>query len=242
MAVQIGICDDEEVQLNYLTGLVESWALEANVRISVSTYPSAESFFFDWSENKTFDILLLDIQMKEMDGMELARRIRERDDALQIVFVTGIPDYIAEGYDVRALHYLIKPVTPQKLHKVLSKALLLMEKRRPSVLIEAEDTTLRLYLSDILYLEARGRNMELHTKDRIYLCHSGITALEDKLAKASADFPVFFRTHRSFLVNLGLLNRIDHTAVILEDGTELPLSRRLYQDACRAMINYMKNG
>lgn len=83
--------------------------------VKTSDFSSAEAFLFKYEEDKSFDILLLDIQMKAMDGVELAEKIRENNDGVQIVFITGFTDYFSRGYDLSAFHYLIKPVKKRKV-------------------------------------------------------------------------------------------------------------------------------
>lgn len=95
---------------------------ENQIAIGAECFLSAESFLFHYAEDKTYDILLLDIEMGKMDGVTMAREIRRDNQTVQIVFITGYSDYISEGYEVAALHYLMKPVNEQKLYAVLDRA------------------------------------------------------------------------------------------------------------------------
>ena len=105
---KIGICDDNQNDSEYLAELLQTWAKQSGYSLNIETFLSAESFLFHYAEEKAYDILLLDIEMGEMDGVELAKRIRQENDTVQLVFITGYPDYIGEGYEVAALHYLMK--------------------------------------------------------------------------------------------------------------------------------------
>ena len=115
------VCDDERADALYVSDFIKKWASDHEVMVHVEEFPSAEAFLFEYEEVQTFDILFLDIEMKAdgMNGIELAAKLRERDHAIQIVFVTGYMDYIAEGYDVKALHYLLKPGTQVPLSRGL---------------------------------------------------------------------------------------------------------------------------
>ena len=123
-AYKIAICDDSQADADYIATLVKEWAKDRIVKIR--TYPSAEAFMFNYAEEKDYDILLLDIEMgKEMgkmDGVTMAKAIRKDNESVQIVFITGYSEYIADGYDVAALHYLIKPVKKEQLWSVLDRA------------------------------------------------------------------------------------------------------------------------
>ena len=117
------ICDDNAADLNDLSNLLSLWAADRGITVTIDRFPSAESFLFHYVEVKNYDLLLLDIEMGAMDGVTMAKRIRKDDESVQIVFITGYSDYIAEGYDVAALHYLMKPVNRDKLFSVLDRAL-----------------------------------------------------------------------------------------------------------------------
>ena len=122
MAYRIAICDDSQHDAEYVLSLLTNWANKNQIAIQTECFPSAESFLFHYAEDKTYDILLLDIEMGKMDGVTMAREIRRDNQTVQIVFITGYSDYISEGYEVAALHYLMKPVNEQKLYAVLDRA------------------------------------------------------------------------------------------------------------------------
>ena len=122
MKYKLAVCDDEERQIQYLAALVRDWAEQSGRMVSIRPFFSAEEFLFQYEEEKDYDILLLDIEMGNTNGVELAKRIRQENDAVQIVFITGYPDFIGEGYEVGALHYLLKPVSGEKLNQVLDRA------------------------------------------------------------------------------------------------------------------------
>ena len=122
MAYRVAICDDSQRDAEYVLSLLTNWAKKNQIAIQTECFPSAESFLFHYAEDKTYDILLLDIEMGMMDGVTMAREIRRDNQTVQIVFITGYSDYISEGYEVAALHYLMKPVNEQKLYAVLNRA------------------------------------------------------------------------------------------------------------------------
>ena len=128
---KIAICDDSQADVEYIAKLVKEWAKDKIVVIK--TYPSAEAFMFNYAEEKDFDILLLDIEMGKMDGVTMAKAIRQDNESVQIVFITGYSEYIADGYDVAALHYLIKPVKTEQLLSVLDRAAERLKKNEKDV-------------------------------------------------------------------------------------------------------------
>jgi len=130
---RFAICDDAAADADYIKSLILEWNREAGHPLRIESYPSAEAFLFAYEDDDSVDVLFLDIEMKEMSGVELAGRLREMGAGLQIVFITGYMDYIEQGYDVEALHYLLKPVTGEKLRHVLERAMKRLSARgRPS--------------------------------------------------------------------------------------------------------------
>jgi DNA-binding LytR/AlgR family response regulator len=235
MDLTIAICDDEQRQIEYLKQLVTKWSSRCNLKIHFKQYISAEQFLFDWEQDKSSDILLLDIQMGGLDGVELAKKLRLEEDLLQIVFVTGFSDFMAQGYDVAALHYLIKPVDSDKLFPVLDRAVKNLQQHKKSVLFSSGADTLKLYIADICYVEAFVHSVEIHTQKTSYTIKMGISQVEKLLQQAS-----FFRSHRSYLVNLRWIKCISKKAIVLDTNQEIPLSRRLYNEANQAFIQYFK--
>ncbi len=230
MTIRIAICDDEEEQLRHLSGLVGEWARGLNLGFETRTFPSAEAFLFAYEEDNSYDILILDIEMKAISGIELAKRIRKEDKRVEILFITSHFEFISEGYEVDALHYLTKPVAEDKLHAVLAKALDRLHTEPPSVIISCDGETVKLREPDILYVEAFLHYISIHTGEREYKIKESISSFEKRL---SADF---FRVHRSYLVSLKAVTKISRTDVTLEGGTLLPLARGKYDAVNRAFI------
>ena len=164
MKYKIAICDDEAEQRKYLLEIVTAWARKNCHLVEVKQYRKAEDFLFDYEEEKDFDILLLDIEMSEVTGIELAKRVRKDSVTVQIIFVTGFYEYFSDGFDVSALHYLIKPVDERKLYPVLDKAVQNLTYRQRSVLIATSDADVKVSLADILYVEAENVYVVVHTK------------------------------------------------------------------------------
>lgn len=122
MKYKIAICDDSDADREYVLNMVNRWAAGAGQVVHTDTFTSAENFLFHYAEESDYDILLLDIEMGDMDGVTMAKQLRKNNDIVQIVFITGYSDYISEGYEVAALHYLMKPVKEEKLCSVLDRA------------------------------------------------------------------------------------------------------------------------
>ena len=229
MNCTVAICDDAAADRDYLQTLVKRWAADRGHRVELTLYPSAESFLYRYAEDKDVQILLLDIEMGPMDGVSLARTLRKENDAVQIVFITGYLDYIADGYEVEALHYLMKPVKEEKLFAVLDRAVEKLHSNQRTLLLELPGEVVRLPVYQIRSAEVQGNYVTIHAKTD---CTVKMTLSE---LEAQLD-DNFFRLGRSALVNLGCVARVSKTAVTLNDGTVLPLPRGAYERINRAII------
>ncbi len=231
MKYKIAICDDEQNQIEYINSIVASWSANEGHNCIIRKFASAEAFLFEYEENKAYDILLLDVEMKNMNGIELAKQIRKDNNRAEIIFITSHFEFVGEGYEVDALHYLIKPISAEKLTQVLTKAAEKISVEPPSVVISCEGETVKLYESDILYVESFLHYIIIHTKDKEYKIKENISVFENKLSDD------FYRIHRSYLVSLKHITRISRTFVNI-GSTELPLSRGKYDDINRAFIEH----
>ena len=234
MNYKIAICDDQVTDQEYIAGLIGEWAKEKQNTIEVITFSSAEAFLFQYEDEKDIDILVLDIEMDKMDGVTLAKKLRESNDHIQLFFVTGYPDFIAEGYEVDALHYLMKPVDRAKFFKVLDKATQNLDKTEEVIFLQKDGETMVVPIKDIFYVEVFSHVCVLNGKEITFEEKIPIGELEEQLGKA------FIRTHRSYLVNVGRIRRISKTFVTMEDGSEIPLSRRKYAEVNKAFIQFFR--
>lgn len=230
MSYRIAVVDDCATDTEYAQVLVEEWLAKRNETAQIKTFSSAEAFLFAYEDNTTWDILLLDIEMKEMNGMELARKLRERNSAVQLVFITGYPDFMAEGFEVSALHYLMKPVSKEKLYTVLERATAGIEKREKMLSVTFDRQTDFVPLSKVLYIEAQKQYVLIHTEEKEYREKVSLAEMKEQ----ADDF--FFPCQRSFLVNLRHVARIKSDCVVLKNGTEVPISRGMAEKIGREMI------
>lgn len=230
MTCKLAICDDNEEYAQFIDGLVAQWAERSGVQARTARFPSAEAFLFRYEEERDFDILLLDVEMGGMDGVELAKRVRRQDDGVQIVFISGYADYIAEGYEVSALHYLTKPVEPHRLFQVLDRAVSRLARNEAALTLELPGETVRVPLSRIRYLEVSHNHVTVHGP-RDYRVKRPLGELEKALDSR------FFRAGRSFVVNLALIRRVTRTEAELSTGERIPLPRGQYEKLNRAIID-----
>lgn len=229
MNVKICICDDSLEERAFINVLVREWSRQTGTDVSVSEFPTAEAFLFEY-EDLVPDVLLLDIEMPGMNGVELAKRLREGNKLIQIVFITGFSDYIAEGYEVAALHYLLKPVSPQKLFSTLDRALEKQETDGRKIVLETTTETVQLLLCEIRYIEVIKNYITVYAEGS-YTVKRTLKEIERELDER------FLRVGRSYIVNLHFISRVTRSEIFLRGGASVPLPRGAYEKVNRAVIN-----
>ena len=232
MAYRVAIVDDSNIDAEYVQSILRAWALDRQACVQVQQFTSAESFLFRYAEDKAWDILLLDIEMGAMDGVTMAKRVRQENQSVQIVFITGFADYISEGYEVSALHYLMKPVKQEKLFAVLDRAVAAVQKTEQVILLPVGGEMLRLPVGQVEYAEAFSHTVAIVTGIDTIQVKMPISEIEKMLGNG------FVRCHRSYLVGLKHIARLSKTEAILDNRKTLPLSRSAAAFVHKAFISY----
>ena len=232
MKMKFAICDDNSIDSNYVYELVKKWSNENKYQVDIETFSSAESFLFHYVDNKDYDVLLLDIEMKKMDGVSLAREIRKTNKNVQIIFITGYSEYIAEGYDVEALNYLMKPFKTEKLYEVLNKAVTKIIQNEKHLILNTFDEIIRISLHDIIYIDVDRNYTTIHS-NKNYTIKMTLADIEKELDER------FFRISRSIIINLKYINRVTKRDLYLTNGSILQLPRGKYESLNKAIIKEM---
>ncbi len=237
--IKIAICDDEANIRAYLSSLIGAQSCPCEI----VEYASAGDCLADHRE---IDLLFLDIELAPfgsgLDGMALARKIRERATGTQpvIIFVTGYERYVFDAFDVGAFQYLLKPVDEEKFAQVFSRAVaqIAIAKEKPGrvLTLQSANTSKTVPLDSIYYIESSNHKVELHLKDGEFVCYAKIGDLELELQDQ------FFRIHKGYLVNLAYVAGYSKTEVTLTNGERLLLSKYKYQDFVKAYLHFLKKG
>ena len=230
MKYKVAICDDSDADRRYIMDMVRSWASAAGHEVQIDVFPSAESFLFRYAGESDYDILLLDIEMGAMDGVTMAKELRKSNDTVQIIFITGYSDYISEGYEVAALHYLMKPVNEEKLCLVLDRAAEKLAKNERVLNFEVSGEMVRVPIYQIRYADVLGNYVTVHALTDVTVKMT-LGELEKQLDER------FYRVGRSALVNLTQISRVTRAEIRLNDGTAIQLPRGAYEGVNRAIIN-----
>ena len=229
--MRIAVCDDEEKVREALAKKISLMFQED----SVETFASGEELL---ALKVLPDILLLDIRMQGMSGMEVARKIRLKDKKMILIFITGEEQYVFDSFDVGAFHFLVKPFSDDKLKVVLERAKEHIYQtagnaEKKYVMITNGGTHIRLCLDDVIYAEVFNSKVIVHKVDEDIEYYGKLTDLE-KLAGKN-----FFRTHRAYLVHLKYVIKYDASTVYFDSGKAL-VSKQNYPVFVKALMEYSR--
>lgn len=226
----VAICEDERYILEELRKKVEKYINRKSLDASIKTFMSGEELL---KAKKKFDIILLDLMLPGIDGLEVARQISYRS---RIIFVTSYREYAVEAFDANAVHYLVKPVTEERLFSALDRAVNQTEQvdNQSLTLIKSGKTQV-IFIRDILYCEVFNHQVRIHTVHGTYDYFGTLDMLETKLDER------FFRCHRSFVVNMSCVAGQEKGVAILTNGEKIFISRRKQTDFIQRLLNFLKN-
>ena len=233
MKLNIAICDDEKAIREQINELIE----KEKPGVCPELYENGDSLL---SAGNQFDIVFLDIQMDGTDGIETAKKLRERDEDTILIFITAIREYVFKAFDVAAFHYLLKPIEEDKFHEVFGRAKRELEKRkkqrRETIFIKTRNRSFTLEKDSILYIESRAKKVEIHTTGEIIEAYASMNEMEGQLGES------FYRCHRGYLVNMAYVAEYDSESVTLNNGEYVYLAKEKYGEFVKSYMRYLRNG
>jgi DNA-binding LytR/AlgR family response regulator len=227
--MKIAIVEDNSTDSKALEEKLRECSLLLNVKLEILSYGSGEDILADWPSN--FDIVFLDIQMGGLNGIEVAKKIRESNERVEIIFITHNPQHSLMGYAVEALDYLIKPVSSQMLERVMARALRrLVKADREFLTVHNNEGYFVLNLSDIYFCEVKNRKLFIETKNGQVACAKTLQTLEEHLPQT------FFRCHSAFLINLYAVESLQGQYCIIA-GKKVPISKHRRKDLISSLTD-----
>ncbi len=215
----IAVCDDQARDRAKLVSVLRALLDDRRLAAELREFPSGEALL-SALDKESFSICFLDIFMAGISGVDAARRIRQRDSRAALVFTTSSPDYMADGFEVGAAHYLVKPFDRKAVETALDRCLYLAGEAERYVEVMAGREPRRVLLSELRYAEVRDNTCTLHLENGELVIWQTL----EELAKLLDDAR-FLRCQRSFLVNLDRVSELKGSEFILTDGARVPVSR-----------------
>lgn len=237
--LRFALCDDDEKQRTAVGRLLLDYAAaRPGLSVKVSTFSSGLELLAA-EEVDGFDLYVLDVVMPGLSGIQLGEHLREMGSSGIIIYLTISPEYAIDSYSVRAFQYLVKPVKPEKLFRVLDDAVAILEKERNAcITVKSREGLRRVRLDEILYAELADRTVHYHLTSGERLDSTTIRGpFQEEIAPLLAD-PGFFLCGASFAVNLFYVTAVEKGCLLLDGGRRVPLSRSLAAQARQRWSSY----
>lgn len=225
----IAICDDEIRFTGFFEQMLEKIAEESHICLDIDVFTSGIKLIKSLNENKKrYDIIFLDIEMKEMNGLDTARKIRIKDKLVTLIYVTSYKSYAIEAYEVQPFQFLVKPISYEILKKHLTKALERINHDFLYYEYKYKRDYYKVLINDIIYFESNKRVVLIHMRNKeIYRYYDKLNDIEMKLKK---DKIRFWRIHQSYLINSKHIIRKSYNQIFLSDGSLLYISEDRRKD------------
>ena len=232
--IHIAICDDEKHMSDHIRSMISDFFRKKNQEISLHMFSSGEELL---SYNGQIDILFLDIQMKGMDGMETARKLRADKFRGFLVFITVLKEMVFQSFEVQTYDYLVKPVDKKQFEKTMERLYASTQNASEDSLLVQKGYEGRIIAKDqIIFCEIIDRKIYLNlTSGEVVDYYERIENLETKLDNR------FYRCHRSYLINLKHLKGYKNGTAYMDNGKEIPVSRLRSKEFSSVVLQYMKN-
>lgn len=232
--LRIAICDDMTVFLNHIKKTLLQWK-ECPSNMQLETFEDADSLLTAHN-SRPFDIILLDVIMPLLNGIEAAREIRQHDKVVKIVFLTTSPDFAVDSYTVKANNYLLKPVTPEKLYICLQELVEELQETSKTILVKSAKAIHHVAVQNIEYLEAQNKYVQFFLTDGTTITSvKPMYSYEDALSLADG----FFKCNRSYIVNIHRIETYKSNEIYTKSGCRISISRNCHKEFEAAYFEVM---
>ncbi|WP_294448849.1 LytTR family DNA-binding domain-containing protein [uncultured Gemmiger sp.] len=232
---RVAVVEDEAAIREELDGYIRRYGQESGETFSVQQFTRGEDLLNGYDSR--FDLIFMDIEMPGADGMQTARRLRQLDDQVVLVFITNMTQYAIQGYSVQAMDYILKPVSYLSFRLRFARALGRIDRQREAqILLDCPGRQVRVPVRSIRYVEVQQKRLCYHTELEDYTLRGTLKSAEEQLA----DFP-FAKGNYWYIVNLAQVTEIGLRTLKIGE-TELPVSRGCRQELLAAFNRYLGGG
>ena len=215
---RIALVEDEKYNADRFCDILNDYSKKEDVEFQIRWYCNAITFLEEYGEG--YDIVFMDIRMPVMDGMEAARKLRERDSTVVLVFLTALAQYAIQGYEVQAADYILKPVNQTVLEMKLKRLLPRCRRNESTIALDTDKNKVFLQPDELLYVEIYDHHIHYQTTDGVLRSYGTLKQVEEKLPKN-----IFYRINNQTIINLRHVTRMDTENVYLGER-EFPISMR----------------
>lgn len=231
--MKVAVCDDEDTFREKLCEYLQPY-LKKYPEILVSSFSCGHDILKAYEQGDSFDILLLDIQMEDLDGVEVAKRIRQKDKNIILIFITSYLSFISDTFRVGAFQFLVKPVNQSDFCRDFERAIEQYKIIHFKYVIKWLGETAALEISEIFYIEAYSRHLFIYTENDRFEC---IGKLSEEVKRLRSYH--FVRCHQGYLVNMEYIKLIDKASILLKNSRQIPMSKYFAVQVKEAFNDYL---
>ena len=231
--MKIAICDDEKQIIDDYSKIINDYLYEKNIACSVDGFTDGNSFLLVSSE---YDLVFLDYDLPDINGMDIARSIRENDGRIIIVFLTAYAEHVYESFHVDTFRYLIKPVSEDKIYEALDRFLDIYSHNR-KIVVPTATAQISLEADEVIYIEAAKKRTKVKTTGNEFIANKAISVYQTEITN-----PHFFRTHRGYIFNMRYISTVEKNTITLTNGEIILLSSKCRDEFNKSYMNYLKYG
>ena len=217
---RIAICDDNGAVCSAIENIIDDFFKTETMHYEIDSFQSGEELLKELDDHEKYDLIYLDIELARLNGVEVGRYIREKllDDYTQIAFISAKSSYALELFQIRPIHFLVKPFTPRQVIGILEKAMELQGHQVKIFSYKTGKAENRIPYKDIMYFSSETKKIIVHTRD-------GSDSFYGKLSELNLPDTEFVQIHKSFIINKQYVTRFKFDSVLLSNNEELPISR-----------------
>ncbi|WP_024831974.1 LytR/AlgR family response regulator transcription factor [Ruminiclostridium josui] len=235
--LQIAVCDDNIDELSNMVQLINQYRLSKNINLDYAAFSNGFELVSALEKGKRFDIYCLDIIMPGYTGIDVANEIRSFDKNAPILFFTSSSEFALESYSVKAINYVLKPISKEKLFFTFDEMLehVKMKENDDAIIVKSNEGIQKILISNLVFAEVIGRNVFYHLlSGKVIECTESFSAVCDKLLK----YKCFIKTHRSYIVNMQYINTINNNQVTLQTLSSVPIAQSKVREIKQQYLAY----
>ncbi len=239
--LQIAVCDDNIDELSNTIHLIDQYRLSKNLNCQYAAFPNGFELISTLEKGKRFDLYCLDIIMPAFTGIDVAKEIRTFDKNALILFFTSSSEFALEGYSVRAINYVLKPITKEKLFFTFDEMFehIKMKEIDEAIIVKSNEGIQKILISNLVFAEVIGRNVLYHLlSGKVIECIESFAIACNNLLK----YRCFIKTHRSYIVNMQYVNTIENRQVTLQTLSSIPIAQGKAREIKQQYLAYQMEG
>lgn len=238
--LHIAFCDDNIEELSNMVQLIDLYRTSRHLDCEHAVFPNGFELISALEKGKRFDIYCLDIMMLGFSGIDAAKEIRTFDKTAPILFFTSSPEFALESYSVKAINYILKPITKEKLFFTFDELLeQIKAKEEDAVIVKSNDGIQKILISNLVFAEVIGRNVLYYLRTgKVVECTEPFSSVCDSLLK----YGCFIKPHRSYLVNMQYVDTIENHQITLQTLSAIPVAQGKAKEIKQQYLNYQMEG